>query len=87
MQSMMSCLGGCSAIAHRGRLLRRKETRLLSISLQVLDFVSGYLSLMSLAVSVPRGAIAPLQLAVAIILEELEDEIQWDTVDYVAREA
>jgi hypothetical protein len=31
---------------------------------------------MSLAVSVARGAIAPLQLAVAIILEELEDEIQ-----------
>jgi hypothetical protein len=54
MQSMMSCLGGCSAIAHRGRLLRRKETRLPSISLQVLDFVSGYLSLMSLAVSIPR---------------------------------
>jgi hypothetical protein len=42
---------------------------------------------MSLAVSVTRGAIAPLQLAVAIILEELEDEIQWDSVDYVAREA
>jgi len=34
-----------------------------------------------------KDAIAPLQLAVAIILEELEDEIQWDTVDYVAREA
>ncbi len=62
-------------------------SRLPSISLQALGLVSSYLSPMSLGVSVPRGAIAPLQLAVAIILEELEDEIQWDTVDYVAREA
>lgn len=34
-----------------------------------------------------QDAISPLQLVVTIILEELEDEIQWDTVDYVAREA
>ena len=52
------------------------RSRLSSISLLAFGFVSSYLSLMSLAVSVSRRAIAPLQLAVAIILEELEDEIQ-----------
>ncbi|HEY9605656.1 MAG TPA: hypothetical protein V6C85_28890, partial [Allocoleopsis sp.] len=52
------------------------DSAALSISIQALDFVSGLSVTDEFSRWYSKGAIAPLQLAVAIILEELEDEIQ-----------
>ena len=59
MPSMMSCLGGCSAIAYG---TSEADRAYLASHFNRWALFRGYLSLMSLAVSVPRGALCALLL-------------------------